>query len=153
MDRGAATVVSQQLGGGLVRAAGGIVARLTEDGKAEVVVVHRPHRLDWTFPKGKLDHGESFEDCARREVLEETGLRCRLGRFVGHTQYLDKKDRPKVVAYWVMGVAGGAFSPNEEVDELRWVPVDEVASVLTYDRDRELLASVGPALHEALPPT
>jgi len=54
-------------------------------------VVHRPEREDWSYPKGKVEPGETLEDCALREVLEETGLRCRLGRFVGHTEYRDRR--------------------------------------------------------------
>lgn len=111
-------------------------------GHWEVAVVHRPHRMDWSFPKGKLDPGESFEDCALREVHEETGLICELDRFLGHTEYRDRKDRPKVVAYWLMYPLGGSFLPNREVDELRWLHLDQAADLLTYERDRELLLVV-----------
>ena len=98
-------------------------------------MVHRPGREDWSFPKGKLEDDESFEECALREVLEETGFECRLGRFVGHTEYRDRKDRPKVVAYWIMEPVGGSFRPNEEVDELRWVDLGTAEQLLSYDRD------------------
>ncbi len=65
-------------------------------------MVHRPVHQDWSFPKGKLEEGETFEGAALREVREETGMECRLVRFVGHTEYVDRKGRPKAVAYWVM---------------------------------------------------
>lgn len=126
----------------LVRAAGGIIVRRTPAGRPEVAVVHRPGRADWSFPKGKLEPGESFEECALREVWEETGLHCRLGRFVGHTEYRDRKDRPKVVAYWVMEIRAGAFVANEEVDDLRWVDLRAAGQLLSYDRDRDLLIVV-----------
>jgi len=129
----------------IVRAAGGIVTRRTPEGWIEIAVVHRPAREDWSFPKGKLEQGEEFEECALREVTEETGLICQLGRFVGHTQYRDRKDRPKVVAYWIMELVGGTFRPNEEVDELRWVSLGAAEGILTYERDRELLLVVGAA--------
>src|SRR3979490_724065 len=87
----------------IVKAGGGLVVRRVR-GQLEVVLVHRPAREDWTFPKGKLEDGETLEDCALREVHEETGLICRLGRFLGHTEYRDRKDRQKVVAYWMMTV-------------------------------------------------
>ncbi len=87
----------------------------------EIVVVHRPLHQDWSFPKGKLEEGETFEGAALREVGEETGLTCRLLRFIGHTEYTDRKGRPKAVAYWIMEAVAGAFTPNAEVDELRWV--------------------------------
>jgi 8-oxo-dGTP pyrophosphatase MutT (NUDIX family) len=123
----------------VIRAAGGLVVRRTTEGWSEVCVVHRPEREDWSFPKGKLELDESFEDAAIREVFEETGLLCRLGRFIGHTEYRDRKDRAKVVAYWVMEVDGGAFAPNVEVDEIRWVDFATAVELLTYERDRELM--------------
>ena len=94
-------------------------------GLLEIVVVHRPVQQDWSFPKGKLEPGETLELAALREVREETGMACGLLRFIGHTEYVDRKGRPKTVAYWVMAAEAGFFSPNEEVDELRWVDLDE----------------------------
>ena len=126
----------------VVRASGGVIVRPELPGLWEVAVVHRPHREDWTFPKGKLDPGESFEGCALREVFEETGYRCELDCFVGHTEYRDRKGRPKVVAYWLMYTVGGTFQPNKEVDELRWLHLDAAADLLSYERDRELLLVV-----------
>jgi 8-oxo-dGTP diphosphatase len=95
---------------------------------------------DWSFPKGKLEEGETFEMAALREVQEETGMTCRLLRFIGHTEYIDRKGRPKAVAYWVMAVVSGEFAPNEEVDELRWMALETASQQLSYPRDRELVA-------------
>ena len=126
-----------------VEAAGGVVVR-ESDGAPEVLLVHRPRYDDWTLPKGKLDRGESFEDAALREVWEETGLRCTLGREVAGAEYTDNKGRPKVVRYWLMEIEGDApaFEANDEVDEVRWVALDEAAGELTYDRDRQVLAGL-----------
>jgi len=123
----------------IVQAAGGLVVR-RHSGALQIVVVHRPVHQDWSFPKGKLDGGETFELAALREVREETGMSCRLLRFIGHTEYVDRKGRPKAVAYWVMAAVGGFFTPNEEVDELRWLALEEAAHTLTYHHDRELVA-------------
>jgi len=122
----------------VVRAAGGVVVRGT-GAEAAVLLVHRPAYDDWTFPKGKVDPGESDEDCAVREVEEETGLRCVLGRELQSTTYDDARGRPKVVRYWVMEVAGGALRFEHEVDGARWLPVDEAAALLTYERDIAVL--------------
>jgi 8-oxo-dGTP diphosphatase len=122
----------------VVQAAGGLVVR--RRGEAlEVAVVHRPVHADWSFPKGKLEEGETFETAALREVQEETGLSCRLVRFMGHTEYIDRKGRPKAVAYWVMEAESGSFAANEEVDEMRWLGLAQAQAILSYDRDRELL--------------
>ena len=124
-----------------VRAAGGIV--LQGDGKRRsVALVHRPRYDDWSFPKGKLIDGEDDEAAALREVEEETGLRCRIGPSIGSVTYRDRHGRPKVVRYFRMDVGGGSFAPTEEVDELRWVPVEEAGDLLSYAHDRNLLRRV-----------
>jgi 8-oxo-dGTP diphosphatase len=128
----------------VVRAAGGVVRRVSDRGELEVAVVHRPRRGDWSLPKGKLDPGESWEEAAVREVEEETGLACRLVRRFGKTRYRDAKGRPKVVRYWLMDLAdgenGNGFTPNREVDELRWCTPEEAADLLSYEHDRVLVA-------------
>jgi 8-oxo-dGTP pyrophosphatase MutT (NUDIX family) len=123
-----------------VVACGALVER-TVDGVGEVLVVHRPRYDDWSFPKGKLDPGESIEECAIREVMEETGFDVILGERLDDVQYVDRKGRPKVVHYWRAIVAGGSFVANDEVDELRWVDIVTAAGLLTYARDRELLSA------------
>lgn len=127
----------------VVKAGGGVLLRHGEDGDLEVALVHRPRREDWSFPKGKLDSGETFEEGALREVEEETGFRCELTRFAGYTEYIDRRGRPKIVAYWVMQVTDeGTFSAHVEIDELRWVEVSSALEMLTYPRDRDLLYSL-----------
>ena len=124
----------------VVRAAGGVVWR---DGR--VLLVHRPRYDDWTFPKGKADEGETDEECALREVEEETGLRCELGPELASTRYADARGRPKRVRWWRMQpVDDPGFTPNDEVDELRWANADEAAALLSYARDLGLLAVDSP---------
>ena len=120
-----------------VRAAGGVVVR---DGT--VAVVHRPRYDDWSLPKGKLDPGESWEQAALREVEEEIGLRCRLGAELSPVEYTDRKGRTKMVRYWLMEPVGGEFVPNEEVDEVRWMPYAQAATRLSYPHDRELVSEL-----------
>jgi 8-oxo-dGTP diphosphatase len=117
----------------VVRAAGGLIVR---DGS--VLLVHRPKYDDWSFPKGKLEAGESWEEGAVREVEEETGLRCAAGELVGSTSYLVLQG-PKEVRYYRMTCDGEARAQNE-VDEVRWVSLDDARALLTHERDRQLVS-------------
>ncbi|MGO9872436.1 MAG: NUDIX hydrolase [Acidimicrobiia bacterium] len=132
--------------GGLVRAAGGVVTRVADpDGHdVEVLVVHRPRYDDWSLPKGKREPGERDEDTAIREVAEETGYQCTLGDELATVRYLDRRGGDKQVRFWRMTViAAMDWSPNEEVDERRWISPAVAATLLTYEADRQLLRSLG----------
>lgn len=127
----------------VVRAAGGVPWRRSDDGAVEVLVIHRERYGDWTLPKGKLDPGETWEQAAVREVWEETGIVPVLGEELGVTEYRDRYGRPKQVRYWAMLVAADAgFTPNHEVDERRWEPAPAAAHTLTYGHDRAILAQL-----------
>ncbi len=123
----------------VVQAAGGVVWRRPDGGTVEILLVHRPKYDDWTVPKGKLDPGEDHAQAALREVEEETGLRCALGPELPSTAYRDRRGRAKTVRYWAMTPVAGRFTPTAEVDEIRWLAVDDAKGVLTYERDRPVL--------------
>ena len=125
-----------------VQAAGGVVWRRAPAGGLEVLLVHRPRYDDWSVPKGKLDPGEDHATAAVREVEEETGLRCSLGPELLSTAYVDRKGRPKRVRYWAMTATGGDFVPTDEVDEVRWVPLERARSLLSYARDTDVLEAL-----------
>ena len=130
-----------------IQAAGAVVIS-TIHGVDHVLVVHRPHRQDWSLPKGKLELGETHDVAAVREVFEETGVRCALGPFLGTRSY-EVAGEPKTVHYWRAGVVeDGQHEIDEEVDEVRWVSRHDAAELLTYPDDRDL---VGHAL--SLPAT
>lgn len=118
-----------------VHAGGGLVRR----GDGALLVVHRPRYDDWTFPKGKQEAGETLEECALREVEEETGWACELVHLAAITHYIDQKGRYKQVTYWWMTPVSGAFEPNDEVDEVEWVSPMRADQILSYERDLDVL--------------
>ena len=123
--------------GDVIGAAGGVLWR-DRDGVREYAIIHRPKYDDWTLPKGKLDPGETHEQAALREVAEETGFSAELGPYIGEVRY-PHGDSIKRVRYWGMRATDGAFSANDEVDVMHWLPLDQACDLLTYDHDRDLV--------------
>ncbi|HEY7822922.1 MAG TPA: NUDIX hydrolase [Acidimicrobiia bacterium] len=135
--------------GAIIRAAGVVVfdpASPPGSTERRFLAVHRPHRSDWSLPKGKVDPGEITPSTAVRECDEETGYRVSLVSRLPTVRY-ETAGQAKEVDYWIGAVRENeGFAPDDEVDEIRWVPVDEAAEFLTYSDDAELvrLASGAP---------
>lgn len=119
----------------MIRAAGCIVWNRD---RSQVVIVHRPNYDDWTFPKGKLDPGETEEIAAVREVHEETGYVVSLLARSLDVSYLTAEGKPKRVRYFEASLESGEFTPNSEVDRIAWVDMPTARSMLTYEPDRNL---------------
>jgi phosphohistidine phosphatase SixA/8-oxo-dGTP pyrophosphatase MutT (NUDIX family) len=121
-----------------ISAAGAVVWRKHKDNFTEVAIIHRPKYDDWSFPKGKLEVGESLIACAHREVLEETNLQTEFGPHLGQVEYFTP-DGLKKVTYWSAKViAEKPFRANTEVDQLKWIPITKVIEVLTNETDKEI---------------
>lgn len=128
-----------------VLAAGGVVWR-REAGDIELLLVHRKKFRDVSFPKGKLDPGETYAEAAVREIEEETGIRAHLGPSLGTVKYHLPSGRHKVVQYWSVAaspeaIAASTFSPNKEIEALEWVALDDARHRLSYPIDLEVLAA------------
>ena len=124
--------------GKAVFAAGAVLWRPGDDGSPEVAVIHRPRYDDWSLPKGKVDPGETEPVTAVREVAEETGYAAHLGRRLAAVSYPVDQNIKKV-RNWTARAIGGEFSPNDEVDELKWLPVTEAVKAVGYPHDRKVL--------------
>lgn len=123
----------------MIRAAGVVLLRDSDDGQ-EFVLVHRPGRQDWSLPKGKLDAGEHVLAAALRECDEETGYWPLLQAPLPLQSY-SVDGRPKVVHYWKAKVREeNGFAPDDEVDEVLWLPVTEAPHRLTYPTEVDLVA-------------
>ncbi|MGH8950900.1 MAG: NUDIX hydrolase [Acidimicrobiia bacterium] len=124
----------------LIRAAGGVVFRKTPKGKLRLLVAHRPQYDDWSLPKGKADSGEEPEETAVREVLEETGYRCRIVAPVGTTRYRIQGGVKEVNWFAMRPLPDSpGFKKNSEVDEVKWLSRSKTLKMLSYEQDRDLV--------------
>jgi 8-oxo-dGTP pyrophosphatase MutT (NUDIX family) len=131
---------------GTATSAGGIVVRFDEGVPSLVVGARRRDRdlLTWTLPKGTPNAGETREQTALREVAEETGLEVRITDVLESIEYwfVQRGTRiHKTVHYYLMEPTGGDLSAHDhEFDQVRWVPFDQAASLLTFETERALVA-------------
>ncbi|MCL2804157.1 MAG: NUDIX hydrolase [Micrococcales bacterium] len=128
-------------------AAGALVWRVVKD-QLEVLLVHRPRYNDWSWPKGKLEPGETLLTCAWREVLEETGRQVVLGRPLPPVVYPLKSGRMKQVRYWAARLAMDDDVPSvwprppvtmaspREIDQSEWLEAGRALRRLTNPSDR-----------------
>ncbi|MBC7277158.1 NUDIX hydrolase [Nocardioides sp.] len=136
--------------------AAGVVVFREHDDQSEVALVHRPKYDDWSFPKGKVDPGETVPVAAIREVREETGLRVALGRPLRPQRYPVDAGQ-KVVHYWVGRAAAGTdddvdgYQVNDEIDEVEWLSVEKARERLTYPYDRATLQEAADVRHPTTP--
>ena len=134
----------------VVHAAGAIPWR-ERDGRLEVALIHRPRYRDWSWPKGKLDPGESLPAAACREVAEETGTPVVLGVPLPTLRYRMPDGARKEVRYWAARVATDADAaaldardlvhraPLTEIDDVVWVSAPTATDLLSRPTDRKPL--------------
>ena len=135
----------------IILAAGALVWRKSKEKKIEIAVIHRPKYNDWTIPKGKVELNESSIACAYREVIEETSLETEFGMYLGEVKY-QSLDGPKQVSFWsAQVVKENTFTPNSEVDAIKWVEAAKAAKFLSLDSDREILSKFNKLKYESKP--
>lgn len=125
----------------IVAASGGLIWRQGKQGR-ELVVIHRSRYGDWTLPKGKVQPGESWMQCAIREVREETGFDVEVESHAGWVCY-EPGEYTKVVRFWNMSPVGDShFGSSEEVKSVHWLAVQEALRRLEYEGERLLVKQV-----------
>lgn len=123
----------------LIIAAGAVVWRMNNLDQTEIAVIHRPKYNDWSFPKGKVDIGESVIACAHREVLEESNLDTQFGPFLGEVEYMTLDGAKKVYFWSAKAVKEYPFTPNSEVDKLEWHNIKSANKLLSLETDKQIL--------------
>jgi ADP-ribose pyrophosphatase YjhB (NUDIX family) len=124
--------------------AGGVVVR---DGEVAVIVPHRSspdQKPALALPKGHIDRGESSRDAAGREVREETGVEAELVDKLGDVKYWYQREGRrifKVVSFYLFRYRAGSLEDHdEEIEEARWMPLEQASRELSYPGEREMVA-------------
>jgi 8-oxo-(d)GTP phosphatase len=130
-----------------VVAAGGLPWRVTR-GALEVLLIHRPRYDDWSWPKGKLDDGETVPECGAREIFEEIGLTASLGIPLPSIHYRVASGL-KVVHYWAVNAQNAKVKQDgKEVDSLLWCSPERAAELLSNPSDRAPLEALVAAFED-----
>jgi 8-oxo-dGTP pyrophosphatase MutT (NUDIX family) len=125
--------------------AGGVVYRREGDGIEIVLASRRTRRGDlaWGLAKGGIEPGESREDAAVREVREETGLDATIEADLGDTKYIyvweDVRIRKRVHFFLMRHVGGDVDDRDDEMEEIRWFPLERALKRAAYRGEREVL--------------
>lgn len=99
---------------------------------------------DWGFPKGHVEHDETEEDTAKREVKEETNLDVEIDSKKRYTMYYttDKGKYKEVVLFLAKKIGGELIKQDDEIAEARWVDMYDVTKILTYDNTKDLFNEI-----------
>lgn len=104
-------------------------------------------RLLWSLPKGHIEVGETPEQAALREVMEETGIESEISRSLGIIDFwfmAGGKRIHKTVHHYLFREVGGILTPQvTEVDEVSWFPLHEIVDRLAYPDEKKLIARSG----------
>jgi 8-oxo-dGTP diphosphatase len=139
----------------VIRAAGGIIQRVTPHGD-EVLILFRRRHQDWALPKGEVQDGESFQEAALREVEQDTGCTCVLGNYLGTISYADH-GTPTLVMFWKMNVVReSAVSETQQMDQPVWIDLPSAIQKLSHPQEKALLSRLAgnarsAAAHEPTP--
>jgi 8-oxo-dGTP pyrophosphatase MutT (NUDIX family) len=131
----------------LATSAGGVVVSFQRERPSLVVGMRRRARdaVTWTLPKGTPDPGETVEQTAVREVGEETGLEVRIVQALPSIEYDFVQDGTRIhktVHYFLMEPIGGDLGRHDhEFERVRWVPFDEAGELLSFQTERDLVAT------------
>ncbi len=120
--------------------AGGVVFRRDENGELEILLIRVKNR--WSFPKGNIERGEPKDQAALREVKEKTGVDAEIVDYLGEVDYWYSMGLTRIhkfVYYYLMKYTGGDIVPQkEEIDEAKFIPINEVKKTLSYETDQEI---------------
>ena len=110
-------------------------------GNTEILLIKHINSGHWSFPKGHVEEGETEEQTAKREIMEETGIDVNLDTtFREIVTYSPKKDTQKNVVYFIGKAKNTDYRPQEdEIAEIKWVEIGLAGKVLAYENDRSIV--------------
>ena len=123
------------------KSCGAVVFR-NKNNNIQVLLIRHLNGGHWAFPKGHVEKGETEEQTALREILEETGIAVELdNRYRQVVSYSPKKDVVKNVVYFVATASSDAatVAQEEEISQIVWVDMHKAADYVSFDNDKKVL--------------
>ena len=138
---------------------GGVVYRRGDNGQVEIAIISVGPQRRWQLPKGLVDPGEKPEATAVREAREEAGVESRLKSHIETIEYwyagLERGIRVrfhKHVHFYLLEYVSGDTSDHDlEVNEARWVPIEDAAGQLAFEGERRVVERARELLSGELP--
>ncbi|MCU0495396.1 MAG: NUDIX hydrolase [Chloroflexaceae bacterium] len=125
--------------------AGGVIYRI-QDGRLEVALIATDRGGRWGLPKGHVHRGETAEAAAIREVAEETGLDGEIVQHLATIEYWFRASSTRIHKYvdlFLLRYTGGILTPQiGEVDDVQWFGLEQAVRLVSFDRERDVLAQV-----------
>ncbi|MCS7243115.1 MAG: NUDIX hydrolase [Candidatus Calescibacterium sp.] len=127
-----------------VISAGGVIFWKSES-NILVCIVKRKGKNVWILPRGRVEMNENMEDTVVREVKEETGIVARVIRKLGVIKYnyyspYDRLFYDKEVHFYLLKITKQErFIPNDEIQDMKWVTVQDALQILSYEKEKEIL--------------
>ena len=122
------------------RSCGAVIYRKIND-RIRFLLIKNKRSSNWGFPKGHMEDGETLEDTAKREVLEETGIHIDIiPGFSSKSEYsIQNRIQKSVIVFVAKTVDTQTIIQREEIEDYIWLTFNDAYNNLKFENDKNIL--------------